>query len=339
MTVERYSRQERFHPIGKAGQSLLARSHVLIIGGGALGSANAEMLTRAGVGRLTIIDRDYVEWSNLGRQQLYTETDVQGFLPKAKAAEKKLQKINSTLSILGVAEEFSSENAERWLQDVDIIIDGTDNFETRFILNDAAAKQEIPWIYGGCVKSHGLCLPILPGKTPCLQCLINQIPQDGETCDTAGIIAPAVQMVAAHQTTNCLKFLTGNQMSKKLFFFDIWNEEHSFMDVSSLLDFRCPTCSEHATYPYLTKRKGVRTAVLCGRDTVQIRPEEKNSISLSVLYQRLEPVTDKLIHNGELLMFYAENTRFVVFKDGRTLIHGTNDIKQAKKLYQQFIGA
>ncbi|MFC7062101.1 ThiF family adenylyltransferase [Halobacillus seohaensis] len=336
---ERYSRQELFTPIGSSGQALLAEKHVFIVGAGALGSSNAEMLTRAGVGKITIIDRDYIDWSNLTRQQLYTEEDARQYIPKAKAAENRLRTINSEIEVNGIADEFSAETAGELLQNVDIVIDGTDNFETRFIMNDITAKHNVPWIYGGCVKSHGISLPILPGETPCLQCLIDQIPQEGMTCDTVGIISPVVQMTAAYQTTECLKFLTDHPMSTEMVYFDIWERQHSSINVKKLLNPTCSSCSSHATYPYLTKEKGIRTAVLCGRDTVQVRPSATIKLTLEDLSIRLKPISQKLHQNRELLVFTVEEFRLVVFKDGRTLVHGTSDVSEAKKLYQQYIGA
>ncbi|WP_085507091.1 ThiF family adenylyltransferase [Thalassobacillus devorans] len=337
--AERYSRQERFAPIGKEGQALLAEKHVLIVGAGALGSANAEMLARAGIGRIRIIDRDYIEWSNLARQQLYTEEDAAGSRAKAKAAEARLKAINSTINVEGIAEEFDPENAELLLKDVDILIDGTDNFNTRFIINDAACKYKVPWIYGGCVKSDGISLSILPGQTPCLQCLIDQLPQDGETCETAGIIGPAVQVTAAYQTAECLKFLTGHSMSTHLVSFDVWGRQYSSIDVVKLKDPHCASCSDDAQFPYLKKEKGIRTAVLCGRNTVQVRPGRKENVNLERLAQRIEPFAGEARVNEVLLRFHMEEKRFVVFKDGRTLIHGVEDVQEAKKLYHRYVEA
>ncbi|WP_173916790.1 ThiF family adenylyltransferase [Halobacillus sp. Marseille-Q1614] len=335
----RYSRQELFSPIGQAGQEFLAEKHVLIVGAGALGSANAEMLARAGVSEISIIDRDYIEMSNLNRQQLYTEEDAYFSLAKAEAAKQRLRNINSEIKVNGIVAEFDSENAESVLEGADLVIDGTDNFSTRFLINDAAAKRKMPWIYGGCVKSHGVCLAILPGETPCLQCLMDVIPQEGETCDSVGIIGPAVQMTAAHQTTEALKILTNQEPSKEMLYFDVWGREYSSMIVSGLLNPDCASCSPQANYPYLRKQKGLRTAVLCGRDTVQVRPDASKPISLKDLAHRLKPVAQKVRENKELIVCYIEGVRFVVFKDGRTLIHGAADVAEARKMYQRFIGA
>ncbi|MFG6150151.1 ThiF family adenylyltransferase [Halobacillus sp. B23F22_1] len=336
---ERYSRQERFAPIGREGQDQLSQKHVLIVGAGALGGANAEMLARAGVGKITIIDRDYIEWSNLGRQQLYTEEDAVSLRTKASAAEQRLRAINSDIEVYGMAQEFEEETAETLVEGVDFLIDGTDNFQTRFVINDVAAKLNVPWVYGGCLKSYGIVLPIFPGKTPCLHCLIDHLPQEGGTCDTVGIIGPAVQMTAAYQTAECLKFLTGHAMSKEMIYVDVWGREYSSINVSKLIDKECSSCSSKAVYPYLKKVKGLRTAMLCGRNTVQVRPSQLSILSLSELSRHLKPLTERVKGNGDLLMFHVEDVRFVVFKDGRTLIHGTEDVQEAKKLYQRYIGA
>ncbi|GGF27344.1 thiazole biosynthesis adenylyltransferase ThiF [Halobacillus andaensis] len=336
---DRYSRQERFAPIGREGQDQLSQKHVFIVGAGALGSANAEMLARAGAGKITIIDRDYIEWSNLGRQQLYTEEDAASLRTKASAAEQHLRAINSEIEIHGIAQEFEAETAETLVEGADFLIDGTDNFQTRFVINDVAAKLKVPWVYGGCLKSYGIVLPIVPGKTPCLHCLIDHLPQEGGTCDTVGIIGPAVQMTAAYQTAECLKFLTGHAMSEEMIYVDVWGREYSSINVSKLLDAECSSCSSDAIYPYLKKEKGLRTAMLCGRNTVQVRPDQLSRLSLSELRSHLKPLTERIKENGELLMFHVEDVRFVVFKDGRTLIHGTEDVQEAKKLYQRYIGA
>ncbi|API93249.1 MULTISPECIES: ThiF family adenylyltransferase [unclassified Virgibacillus] len=340
MIRERYSRQALFAPIGKDGQEKLAEKHVVIVGAGALGSANSEMLARAGIGKITIIDRDYVEWSNLSRQQLFTEEDAELSRTKAKAAAKRLQAINSAITVEGIVEEFGPETAERLVEQADFVVDGTDNFNTRFIINDACAKAGVPWVYGGCLTSYGIVLPIVPGKTPCLQCLIDQLPQEeGRTCDTVGVIAPAVQITAAYQTAECLKYLTGYELSQEMLNFDVWQRKHVSVNISSLIDSHCPSCSPKATYPYLMKQQGIQTAVLCGRDTVQVRPAQTGNLSLASLVKQLKPLSESMKDNGELLIFTIENTRFVVFKDGRTLIHGVKDVHQAKKLYQRYIGA
>ncbi|MDQ0162467.1 MoeB/ThiF family adenylyltransferase [Aeribacillus alveayuensis] len=337
--MERYSRQILFAPIGEKGQEKLLKSHVLIVGAGALGCASAEMLTRAGVGKLTIIDRDYVDYSNLGRQQLYTEEDAKQSLPKAIAAKKHLQEINKEITIRAVVGDFTPSNAEGLLERVDLILDGTDNFETRFLINDLSMKKNIPWIYGACLKSYGMSVSIIPKETPCLTCLMKAIPHDGMTCDTVGVIAPVVQMVASYQVTETIKYLVGQPVSKELVSFDVWNRQHSIVDMAKLKKEDCPSCGQNATYPYLTEERGMKTAVLCGRNTVQIRPNTTEALSLKEVAQKLKPLVSDIVGNDFLISFSINPYRIVLFQDGRALIHGTKDINEAKGIYQKYIGA
>lgn len=229
----RYSRQELFSPIGKTGQRRLSEKHVLIIGAGALGTAGAETMVRAGVGKVTIADRDYVEWSNLQRQQLYSEEDARQRMPKAAAAAERLRQINSEVEIRGEIVDVTPREIGDLTEDVDLILDASDNFDVRLIVNDISQKKGIPWIHGACVGSYGLSYAVIPGKTPCLACLLDRVPIGGATCDTVGIIAPAVQMVVAYQTAEALKILVGDEqaLSGKLVSFDLWTNQHTAMRV------------------------------------------------------------------------------------------------------------
>ncbi|GAB6438346.1 thiazole biosynthesis adenylyltransferase ThiF [Bacillus luti] len=336
----RYSRQELFSPIGEEGQQKIREKHVLIIGAGALGSANAEMFVRAGVGTVTIVDRDYVDWSNLQRQQLYAESDVENNLPKAVAAKKRLEEINSEVRVEALVQDVTAEELEELVTNVDVIIDATDNFETRFIVNDIAQKYSIPWIYGACVGSYGLSYTILPSKTPCLSCLLQSIPLGGATCDTAGIISPAVSLVVSHQVTEALKLLVEDYESLRdgLVSFDMWKNEYSCMNVQKLRKHNCPSCGENALYPYLNKENTSKTAVLCGRNTVQIRPPYKEEMDFEQYKQLLEGRVNDLNVNPYLLSFSVEEKRLVAFKDGRVLVHGTKDISEAKTMYHRYFG-
>ncbi|HDR8474099.1 TPA: thiazole biosynthesis adenylyltransferase ThiF [Bacillus cereus] len=336
----RYSRQELFSPIGEEGQQKIREKHVLIIGAGALGSANAEMFVRAGVGKITIVDRDYVDWSNLQRQQLYAESDVKNNLPKAIAAKKRLEEINSDVTIKALVQDVTAEELEELVTNVDVIIDATDNFETRFIVNDIAQKYSIPWIYGACVGSYGLSYTILPSKTPCLSCLLQSIPLGGATCDTAGIISPAVSLVVSHQVTEALKLLVEDYESLRdgLVSFDMWKNEYLCMNVQKLRQHNCPSCGENALYPYLNKENTSKTAVLCGRNTVQIRPPHKEEINFEQYKELLEGRVNDLNVNPYLLSFSVEDKRLVAFKDGRVLVHGTKDISEAKTIYHRYFG-
>lgn len=338
--MERYSRQILFAPIGESGQNKIKQKHVLIIGAGALGTSNAEMLARAGVGKLTIIDRDYVEWSNLQRQQLYVEKDAENRLPKAEAARTHLQEINSEVIVRAFVEDVTSANIEEWIQDVDVIVDSTDNFETRLLINDAAVKYSIPWVYGGCVGSYGLSFTILPKSTPCLHCLLKHIPFDGLTCDTVGVISPIVSMVTSHQTAEVLKLLVEDEenLRSKLVSFDLWKNQYSSVNMSRLKNDACPTCGTNPVFPYLTAERETKAAVLCGRDTVQIRPSADKQISFEKISERLKPIADAFLENPFLLSFTFGGHRVVLFKDGRALIHGTKDIAEAKSIYNRYIG-
>jgi sulfur carrier protein ThiS adenylyltransferase len=340
MMQDRHSRQELFPPIGKEGQVKISSKHVLLIGAGALGSGNAEVLTRAGVGRLTIIDRDYVEASNLQRQQLYTEEDVHEKLPKAAAAEKRLRAIDSSVKIRAIIGDANVEMLEELLGDVDLIIDATDNFETRMMINDLSQKYQLPWIYGACVGSFGMSFTIVPGKTPCLNCLLQSIPIQGMTCDTGGIIGPNVQMVIAHQTAEALKILVEDWDALRSSFvsFDVWRNQYTTMKMSRAKKASCLSCGEEPTYPYLDVENQMKTTVLCGRDTVQIRPPREQKLVLSELAERLKRLGYEVKGNPYLLSVEWEENRLVIFNDGRALIHGTKDLTHAKTIYQRLLG-
>lgn len=336
----RYSRQELFSPIGKAGQQQISTKHTLIIGMGALGSGSAEALVRAGIGQLTIVDRDYVEWSNLQRQQLYTEEDAINRLPKVIAAKNRLTAINSSVEVEAIIADASAEELEGLAHDVDLIIDATDNFETRMILNDVSQKLGVPWIYGACVGSYGISYTIIPEKTPCLACLLETVPLGGLTCDTAGIISPSVNMVVSHQMSEALKILVGDfdSLRKKLVSFDLWKNQFSEIQVDRLKKSSCLSCGTERTYPYLSFENQTKTAVLCGRDSVQIRPSVLIERDLETLERLLANHEGVVQRNPYLLSYTVSQLRLVVFKDGRVLVHGTKDISEAKALYHRYLG-
>ncbi|WP_131848123.1 ThiF family adenylyltransferase [Baia soyae] len=335
----RYSRQERFQPIGAHGQALLKKKHVLIIGMGALGSSLSEMLTRAGIGTITIVDRDYVDLSNLQRQTLYTEQDEAETLPKVIAAKNRLEQINSDVTIHAHVSDVTADNIFSFVKQVDLIFDATDNFEARFLINDIAQKQQIPWIYGACVGSYGVTYSILPRITPCLRCLLGDDQVQSETCDTAGIIAPAVQMVVAEQVTEAFKILLGQTeyLRQKLYSFDVWKNEVSSVQVGHLRQEDCPSCGQNATYPALQTEHGAKITALCGRDTVQIRSLSHQDFDLTRLQQLIKREAEHIHVNDYLLTFKLNPYRFVVFRDGRVLIHGTHDVEIANHLYQKYI--
>ncbi|KAB2440078.1 molybdopterin-synthase adenylyltransferase MoeB [Bacillus luti] len=335
---ERYSRQVLFSEIGEIGQRKIREKHVLLIGAGALGAANAEALVRMGIGKLTIADRDYVEWSNLQRQQLYTEEDAKQCKPKAIAAAEHLRTINSEVEIEAVVTDVTMQEMEELTKEVDLILDATDNFDTRLLINDISQKENIPWIYGGCIGSYGVTYTILPGKTPCFRCLMDH-PMGGATCDTAGIIQPAVQMVVAHQVTEAMKILVDDYQSLRgtMLSFDIWNNQYLSLKVNRQKKSTCPSCGKSRTYPSLTFEAQMKTELLCGRNTVQIRPGIEGTLNLEEIQKRLQKSLD-VKKTPYLLSFLVDEYRFVLFTDGRAFIHGTNDMKIAKRLYAKYVG-
>jgi molybdopterin-synthase adenylyltransferase len=334
---DRYSRQALFKPIGNYGQEKIREKHVLIIGCGALGTANAESLVRAGIGRLTIIDRDYVEESNLHRQQLFTERDYLDQLPKAVAAKKHLHRINSSVDIMTYVLDGNSTNISPLLGDVDLVIDATDNFDIRFIMNDLVHQYNIPWIFGSCVGSTGMSYTIIPGKTPCLQCLLEATPVSGATCDSVGVIAPTVQMVVAHQQVEALKILVEDfkALRTRLVTFDLWNNLYHTIDMKRSKKSTCPTCGENPSYPKLTYESQTKMEVLCGRNTVQVRA--KREVHLDELAVRLSEL-GKIHQNDFLLSLEYQEYRVVIFRDGRVLIHGTDSTEEARNIYYQLVG-
>ncbi|WP_054948600.1 ThiF family adenylyltransferase [Numidum massiliense] len=339
--TERYSRLALFSPIGKKGVEQLRQSAVLIVGAGALGCPNAEMLTRAGVGLIRLVDRDYVDWSNLQRQPLFDEQDARDVQPKAVAAAKRLSAINSDVRIEPLVTDVTAENVFALLDGIDVVIDATDNFETRYLLNDAACERRLPWLYGACVGAYGASLTIVPGETPCLACVFGEdIPAQRETCDTTGVIAPAPQMVASYQAAEALKLLTHNkkQLRQTLVSFDLWKNENVEIKVGKKRRANCPVCGKSPVYPYLSEQKGTSAAVLCGRDTVQIRLRNVRGWDLATVAQAAKSIDPEAVANPHLVSFRADGCRLVVFRDGRVLVHGTKDAATARKLCAKYLG-
>ena len=338
MSTDRYSRQRLFAPIGSSGQNLIGQKHVLILGVGALGTSCAEQLVRAGIGKLTLIDRDYVEWSNLQRQQLYSEKDASERLPKVIAAKERLGQINGEVTIETHVQDAGRDALESFAGEVDVMIDATDNFEARLLMNDISQKYNVPWVYGACVSSHGVSYTILPGENACLRCLLDSVPMGGATCDTVGVISPAVQMVTAHQVADVLKILVGDHQAihRKFVTFDLWDHRYSSISVENVKKRDCPSCGENPTYPSLSIETQTKTAVLCGRDTVQIRPAKMGSRDFEDLKERL--IDGEVKENPFLLSYDQGSYRLVFFKDGRVLVHGTKDVTEAKSVYQRIVG-
>lgn len=336
----RYSRQTLFKPIGEKGQKKLGKAHVVIIGCGALGSPIAETLVRAGVGKLTIADRDYVEASNLQRQQLFTEQDAIEQIPKVVAAERRLKAIRQDVQLRMILDHVDGPLLESIVEDADLIMDATDNFETRLLMNDMAWKKGIPWIHGACVGSSGTVFSFIPGKTPCFRCLLPSLPSVNETCDTAGIIAPAVQIVAARQTAEALKFLTGNEeaMMTKLLHFDVWNTTQVEAGISRLQKENCATCGEAPTYPAIYEPEETDYAVLCGRNAVQVVPGRDRTLTIQDGVRIAEQLNMPYKETPFFVEFQAEGYRYVLFGNGRLLIHGLKDRQEGRKLYHQYFG-
>ncbi|AZB44173.1 thiamine biosynthesis protein MoeB [Bacillus sp. FJAT-42376] len=338
---ERYSRQVLFFPNGQRGQEEISAKTVLLIGCGALGSGIAETLVRAGIGKLIIVDRDYVDESNLQRQQLFSEQDAVEQMPKAEAARRRLKQISSHTHLEAHVLHADPRMMEQIISSgIDLIMDGTDNFETRWMINDLAYRHGIPWIYGACIGSYGLSCTFIPGNGPCLACLMGKMPMGGETCDTAGIIAPAVSMTVSHQTAQALKILSGSKeaVRTELYSFDVWNNRYASMKIDKMKKNDCSTCGSNPDYPFLQMENTSRTAVLCGRDTVQIRPPKDSQISLEESAERLAGKVENLSLTPFLLSFKKGAYRVVAFKDGRVLVHGTKNTNEARSLYSRYFG-
>lgn len=339
--MSRYSRQILFPEIGEDGQEKIRNSSILVVGCGALGTVVSESMVRAGVGKLAIVDRDFVEMSNLQRQVLFDEEDAFNFYPKAYAAEMKLKKINSEVEIKGIIDDFSYLNAPGYVEGIDLILDGTDNFETRFLINDASLKYRIPWIYGACVGSSGLTMTIIPGMTPCLRCVFESAPLPGllPTCDTAGVISPVVNIIAAFQVSEALKILSKNidAVNKSLISIDVWNNSYYEAEVASLLESSdCIACKK-GEYEYLNSASGSQTTVLCGRDSVQITQIKEGRIDFSAVSERLKGLTE-VKQNKFLLQFNVEGFEVTLFTDGRAIVKGTKEAPVAKNIYSKYVG-
>jgi molybdopterin-synthase adenylyltransferase len=347
---ERYSRQILFAGIGEAGQRRLLASRAVIVGCGALGTVLANLLTRAGIGTIRIIDRDFVEFSNLQRQTLFDESDARDSLPKAIAAERRLRAINSSIAVEGIVADLGPRNAEELLSGYDLILDGTDNFETRHLLNDAAVKLATPWIYAAAVGSYSVTMTIRPGVTGCLACLLKpesradaaasqSQPQSEDTCDTVGVLASAAGVIASLEAAEAIKLLVEEKdrtqsIETRLVSFDVWKGEYHSVRVAR--DPECRVCVhrkfrhlEGAAQPHVT---------MCGRDSVQIH-ERNRHLDLALTAQRLGAVASDVRHNDFLLRFRVPPHEITVFADGRAIIKGTRDAAIARSLYARYLGA
>ena len=342
-TYERYSRQILFEEIGERGQQRLLESSAVMVGCGALGTALANLLVRAGVGKLRIIDRDFVEPSNLQRQTLFDESDAREALPKAVAAERRLRAINSGIAVEGVIADLSAKNAEELLSGFPLILDGTDNFETRFLLNDVAVHLNVPWIYAAVVASYGVTMTVRPGETACLACALESEGGNGshstgteDTCDTIGVLGATAGVIASIEAAQAVKLLAGKGAGEggRLVSFDVWSGKFQSVRVARNPD--CRACGrrdlrylEGEAQPHLT---------MCGRDSVQIH-ERRRQLDLSALGKRIAPTVAEVRENGFLLKFRVPPYEMTVFADGRAIIKGTRDTSIARSLYARYIGA
>jgi molybdopterin/thiamine biosynthesis adenylyltransferase len=336
--LDRYSRQTLFGPIGKDGQKRLGESAVAIIGCGALGTVIANNLCRAGIGRLVIADRDYIELNNLQRQILFDEEDITRRLPKAIAAAEKLQRVNSTTKIEALVEDINADGIESLVQNVDLVLDATDNFETRYLINDACVKHAKPWIYSAVIASYGVTMNIIPRVTPCLRCIFPEMPLPGTTptCDTAGVLNGIVGAIVGVATTEALKLLLqSDKVSREMFWMDVWENTSERIELPHQAD--CPTCGLHQ-YEFLDSLNGTSSASLCGRNAVQVRSGRKHEkINLPDLAERLRPV-GQVSFNEFLLRFIVDDYELTIFPDARAIIKGTNDEQVALSVYSRYIG-
>lgn len=336
---DRYSRQARFWGVGPAGQRRLRAGRVLVLGCGALGSAAVDLLARSGVGHVTVVDRDFVEVSNLQRQLLFDEADAAAGTPKAVAAAEAVRRINSGIVVEPVVADVTPDNVEALVAGVDVVLDGTDNLETRYVLNDACVKAGIPWIYGGAVGSTGMAMVILPGRTSCFRCLFPIQAPAGvlATCETAGVLASAVVMVSAFQWTETVKLLVGarDRLNLRLVYFDVWDNDRLDGDrLDPAPD--CPCCQLHR-YEFLAAGATSRTALLCGRNAVQVSPAGPATLDLAELADRLAGM-GPLTATRFLLRLTVGTHELAVFPDGRAIVKGTDDLSVARSLYARYVG-
>ena len=340
---ERYSRQILFKPIGEDGQRRISAGKVTLVGCGALGTGIAERLVRTGVGSLKICDRDFVELNNLQRQSLFCEEDVHNNMPKAVAAADKLRKINSSVKVEPIVTDVNHTNIEEIIRGSNVVLDGTDNFEVRFLINDACVKNGIPWIYGACVGSYGMAMAIVPRKSACFACAIGGLPSAGSspTCDTVGVLNSIVGVVSSVQVNEAIKILTGAEQSLMdgVAVFDLWANTFQRFRVARADDCKCCVRRE---FEYLEGKNSSLAVKLCGRNAVQLMQKGQGRINFSELAQRLKPL-GRVTHNCFLLKFYiAEGDgeyELTLFTDGRAIVKGTEDRARARTLYAKYVGA
>jgi len=341
--LARYSRQVLVRQIGAEGQRALARSSASLIGCGALGSGLANLLVRAGLGRLRLIDRDFIELNNLQRQTLFDEQDIADQLPKAEAAARRLRAINSDVRIEPVVADVTHANIESLIDGTEVVLDGTDNLETRYLINDACVKQGRPWVYGACIGVTGMMMPVLPGETACLRCVWNEPspPGTSETCDTAGVLGPVVDLVASWQAIEALKLLTGRraEVQRRLLQFDAWSGDVQWFDLGAARDAEACICCAKRQFEFLEGKRGSGASVICGRDAVQITPPAGARIQFAEIAARVAGVAaEPPSHNRFLMRFQIGPHVVTLFADGRAIIQGTSSPDEARSLYARYVG-
>ena len=341
---ERYSRQVRFAALGADGQARLAAGRVAVVGCGALGGAAALALVRAGVGAVRLIDRDVPELSNLPRQVLFDEADVVAGLPKAVAAAAHLRAINSAATIEPVVADLTATNADAWLSGSDVVVDGTDNFEARFLVNEWCCRRGRPWVHGGAIAAEGRVLTVIPGRTACLRCLVPDPPAPGSlpTCDTSGIVGPAALVVGAVEAVEAMKLLVGahDTVASRMLVCDLWTNVWRTIDLATLAATGCPTC-RGGDYPWLEGRLGGRPTAICGREAVQVMPVSPaaGGIDLTALAARLA-VVGSVSANAWIVRARVEpGIELAVFADGRAIVSGTRDESRARGIVAKYVGA
>jgi adenylyltransferase/sulfurtransferase len=337
--LDRYSRQTLLPEVGVAGQERLLASSVAVVGCGALGTVIASTLVRAGVGRVRIIDRHYIELNNLQRQIVFDEEDIARGLPKAIAAAEKLRKVNSQIEVEPIVADVNPDNAERLISDVDLILDGTDNFEVRFLINDVCVKHGVPWVYGGVIATYGMVRAIVPHRTPCFRCSLAEMPVPGSTptCDTVGVLSSAVNVIASLEVVAGLKILLGkeDELQSELLYADVWAGTLERLEVEKG-DDTCPTC-DLGRFEFLEAQAGSYLTRLCGREVVQINVRGDAEVSFPDLAKRLNSV-GQVDFNDYMLRFRMDSYELTIFPDGRTIIKGTDDEAVARTLYARYIG-
>lgn len=334
---DRYSRQRILPEIGDSGQEKLGRSTVFVAGCGAIGGLQAELLTRAGIGKIRIADRDFVDLGNLHRQVLFNEQDAVDRLAKVEAASRKLRSINSEVEIEPHAVDITPRNIESLISGVDLVLDGTDNFETRYLINDACVKHGKTWVYGGVIGTTGMVMLVEPGNGPCLRCLVPDPPSPGSmpTCDTSGVLNTAVGVVASLQATAAIRMLTGSSPDRRgLFHMDPWSMTFDFFKVER--DKNCPCCALEK-FEFLESKMTSWTTALCGRNSVQVSPPTELSLDMAALRARLDQA-GRVEKTGLLLRFIAAEGEMVIFPDGRAIVMGTTDEARARGLYAKYVG-